>query len=321
MDSTEFLQRVRQSIQMDDADEDWTDSEILLEATQCVYERFVQPLVNVRSGHWLQTYETTTTAGVPFVRIPPRAVAQGLELFCTTGPNGSGLWRQLHVLTNAQSVDYLQANYRGVPECFSFESDMLTLFPTPATAYPLQIKFYLRPATLVAVPDYQGTIIDIYDSSTLVIDSPDTATPPPWDDQLVDIVNLDGNNETVLIDVPVNFTATGDATSRFVYFSQPFTTLQLAKLRDNGSQAVVTAGSRWNIPLPVELHSALVTFTGAAILVDKGDAEKAAQLVSRCEAAVKAIVDVMTPRVKTRPFTFKTRNTYLRRRAGWRMWR
>ena len=95
------------------------------------------------------------------------------------------------------------------------------------------------------------------------------------------------------------------------------TTAELTKVRAQ-TQAIVPAGTAWTIPLPIEMHSAAVAYTSAVILMDKDDIEKATQVISRSEASVKKIVDMMIPRVKDRPYEFKTRNTFLRRRAGWR---
>jgi hypothetical protein len=280
-------------------------------------------MVNLRSGHWLYKQQINTVANQSWYRIPPRAVAQGLELFCMTAPNSSSThnWNQLAVLTNAESIDYQDQPSYGVPQFFTFESDGVVLFPAPADVRPLQWQFYLRPSALASVPAYSGVLVTPTSVSQLVVSCPDPNTLPWSAGSLIDIVNTNGSSEAIAIDVPVASVVDGTNVAT-VNLSTPLTSAQFAKLRTDQTQALVTAGTIWTIPLVVELHSALVSFTSAVILVDKGDAEKGAQLVSRCESAMSKILDVMQPRVKTRPWVLRTRNTYLRRRAGWQQsWR
>lgn len=325
MDTDEFLMRVRQATQLADTDEDWTPAQILQEATQCLFERFVQPVVVTRSGYWLQTYDTNTIAGLAFYRIPPRAVVQGLELFCMTTPNNSTtVWSQLAVLTGSQAVDYDSQPLNGVPQWFSFESDGLMLYPTPLEARPLRMKYYLRPAQLVEVPEHDTSVygFGIAPNQVIVNSIPADLPWSPTGGDIVDIVHTNGASEAIALSLYVSNIAAGPyPNTSTITFSTPLTDTQRVRMAPVDTvtcAAVVTADTIWTIPLPVELHSSLVAFVAAAILVDKGDGEKAAQLVSRCEAGVKAIIDVMTPRVKARPFVFRSRSSYLRRRAGWR---
>lgn len=318
MDTDQFLDRVRETAQISPTDEDWTSFEILTEATQCMYERFVQPVVTTRSGYWLQNYDIETTAGINFYRIPPRAVVQGLELFCMTAPSNTanGNWSQLGVMTNAQAVDYENETLNGVPQFFAFQADGIVLYPTPQDVRPLRMKYYLRPPQLVAVPSYDGIIVRPETASVTSLVEP-VATNLPWvAGDLVDIVNTDGSSEAIAVGLTIADVLQGSGES-LVYLVDVLTDVQIFRINESPNVAMVSADTAYTIPLPQELQSSLVTYTAAVILVDRGDAEKAAQLVSRCEASVKAIIDVMTPRVKTRPFVFKTKNTFLRRRAGW----
>jgi len=319
MDTTEFIDRVRQATQLADSDEDWTPTQILREATQCLYERFTQPIVTARSGYWLQVREVLTIPGQSFYRIPPRAVVQGFELFCMTPSTSTNPtnWRQLAILTNAQSVEYMgQTGGGSVPSYFSLETDGVVLYPTPQEAMPLHVKYYLRPGELVEVPTYDGYIVRPETAQVTTLAEPDI-TNLPWEaGSYVDIVNTNGTSEAIAVNLLIADVIQGVGQS-IVYLTEPLTDRQVQQVNATGRATMVTRGTLWSIPLPQELHSALVSYTAAVILVDKGDAEKAAQLVSRCEAAVKAILDVMTPRGKTRPFVFKTRNSFLRRRAGW----
>lgn len=318
MDTTAFLTRVRQTTQIAATDEDWTDAEILREASQCLFERFSQPVVQTRSGYWLMKQTTSTVAGQAFYRIPPRAVVQGLELFCTTAPNATTQWYQLGVLTSTQSVPYQDQQLNQPPQAFGFESDGIVLYPTPQQSTSLQYRFYLRPGQLVSVPTY-GVLLDAT-STQLVIEVVDTY---PWDTgSLIDLRNLNGTCEAVAIDLVVDAVAEPVGGSATVSLSTPLTDEQLSRLRFDGTQAAMTADTSWVVPLPAEMVSALVAYTAAVVLVDKGDTEKAQAIVSRCEAVVATAVELMNPRVRTKPFVFKTRNSYLRRHAGtWNGWR
>lgn len=341
MNTDQFVKRVRETTQLPTNSEDWTAREILREASQCILERFTQPVLATRSGYWLQTYTFSTTAGVPYYRIPPRAVVQGLELFAMQPP-GAALnttsWYQLSVLTNSSAMDFQGTQGGSNPRWFSFEGDSIVLYPTPAVSQTLQMKFYLRPPYLIPVPgDTFGPIVTgaedpnldypvpttgvlnsaVYNPTNTVFTVQYDANYPLFAvGDKIDLVNLDGTSEAVALDMTI--TAVGvPAATVAVTVSTAFTVAEQTKQRAQ-TQALVTAGTAWTIPLPIEMHSAAVAYTSAVVLMDKGDIEKATQVISRSEASVKKIVDMMQPRVKDRPYEFKTRNTFLRRRAGWR---
>jgi hypothetical protein len=321
MQTDAFIERVRQATQIASSDEDWSDSAVLAEAQQCIQERFSQPLVNARSGYWLYVQDSTTVPGQSFYRIPPRAIVQGLELFCTSLSANPGVsWYQLGVLTQSQSVDYLQQQWSGIPQMFAYEADGLVLYPQPQVAQPFQFRFYLRPAALVLPPGY-GQLLSAVSKTQLIVNSPD-AGPAPWTaGSKLDIRNLDGSCEAVAIDLTVASVVDGTNVLT-LNLSTPLTDDQFSRLRSDSTQAVMTADTTWVVPLVAELCTSLASYTGAVILVDKGDSEKGAQLVSRCESSLRSAIDLMIPRVKDRPYVVVTRGTYLRRRVGFRRgWR
>jgi hypothetical protein len=315
MTSDELLARVRLMTQLDSNDEDFNDTQLRVEASNCLWEHFSQPIVTTRSGYWLIQQTITTTSGKSFYRIPPRAVVQGLELFCMQPTAGTEGWYQLTVLTSSQAVPYLQAQGTGTPSAFSFESDGIVLYPTPAQSFSLQFRFYLRPAALASVPAYSGVISSAVSASQLIVTCTDPNVTPWSAGSLVDIRNTNGTCEAVAIDVPVASVTDGTNIAT-INLSTPLTADQFSRLRADGTMAVMSADTSWVIPLPFEMLSALAAYTAAVVLVNKGDAEKAAQLVSRCEANIKAAVDLATPRIKTKPFNFISSSSYLRRNVG-----
>lgn len=309
----EFVAAVRDLTQLPDQSEDWTPEAILAEGSRVLGERFEQPVVTLRSGYWLMQKDYTMSAGMPWYRIHPRAASHGLELF-TVGNTGGTSRRQLSILTQAEALDvqYLPGT-GGSPNWFSLDGDGVMLYPTPMQAWPLQQKFYLRPPTLIVPPELQYIVTGANNASQLLV-TPSTSSET-LDLAMFDIVNLDGSGGAIAIDVAVASSTFLDPQIR-VNLSTALTDLEFRKLRFDGTVSLMPVEQWWSIPLPRELHIAVAAFTAAVILVDTGDAEKAAQMVSRAEAAIKLLVDVMTPRVKTRPWAFKTRNTFLRRRAG-----
>lgn len=329
MNTAEFLSKVRDCVQLPDTDEDFTNEVILGIATDCLFERFVNPIVNTRSGYWLYKQDQLTTANMPFYRIHPRAVVQGLELFATAPPD-TGIntpWWELSYLSASEAMDIQDQQFGSEPHWFSLESDGLVLYPTPTDVRPLQMKFYLRPPALVEKPDWGG-IIQFTQSTVAYSDPTNSSLNDTQAGNQVDIVCTDGSGEAIAINCKITNRAanTPSMNTTTLTFNPPLTDLQYAKMQAMASvqafgkpkQAVMVKDTSWWVPLPVEMQSSLVTFTSAVVLVDKGDATKAAQMVSRCESSLAKIIDTMTPRVKDRPKVFKTKNTYLRRRAGWR---
>ena len=198
MNTADFLTRTRQAAQLPDDDSDWTDVEILSEATQALYDRYSQPITTMRNGYWLHRVNTSCIAGVNLYRLPPRAVVQGLEKVVLSTDNGV-TWKSLSVLTDSETIDYTNSTQRDVPGWFSLESDCIALYPTPGSAFLLQMSYYLRPSVLKTT--FSGGIVFSAPSGTTLTISGDPTGYMEAGASTADIVNTTGCNEVALVDV------------------------------------------------------------------------------------------------------------------------
>lgn len=307
MDLTSFIEQVRDVGQFPTNDEDITDTFILRTAYQGLLERYTQPVIMLRNGSWLHVYGFDLTGGVSQYRIPSRSCVQGLEkLEIALGQAGvSNQYRLLNVLTNIQSTDYQGLSRSQAPVAFTYVGDTVQLFPTPATTWRVQAWYYLRPSTLsltagTVISNMTGPVGDVY---TITATAHGLAASG-----FCDLQHSTGNCEVIVPDLA--FTRT-DANTITV----SLTVNQAAQVQLNETYVNAQDTTRF-IQLPQELCNSLVSYVGAVCLAEKGDTEKAQVFSQKAETAIRNIVDVAMPRSKGQPPVFKTRNTYLRRRAG-----
>ena len=308
MDTSAFLSQVRRAVQLDSNDETYPAADILTEATQALYERFAQPMQAIQQGYGVQRKTTALVVGQARYRMPPRAVVQGLQKLEVSGNNGLD-WYQLRILTPSDET-YASSTTGNGPSHFALEGDTVRIYPTPQTAWLLRMTYYIRPSQLVAART--GGIVSSATSGTIVVTNSTVPTNMSTSGYL-DVIHTTGCNEIVLADVP--YTWPGGTTITLTLDTGQDTAMILA------GDVVRAADETDYVPLPIEMHQALVSFTSATILLNKGDKEKAAQYVSKAESAIKRVIDAAVPRVKTQPFYLRTRNTYLRRNLGRWGWR
>lgn len=303
MNATELLARIRQVGQISTNDEDWTSAEILIEAQQGLIERFSQPLQSTRSGYGLHRKTSSTVANQSSYQIPPRAVVGGLEKLEISSDGGVS-YHEMPILTDSQATDYSGYGI-GEPFAFSLESDRVVLYPTPSSAsYTLKFSYYLRPSSLVT------TVANGIVNSVSIISGVPTlgvATMPAGlgGSGTLDCIHTLGSFELSLVGESYN------AAFGLVIFGS---SVDISRV-NVGDVVRVTETSDY-IPLPFELHRALADYTAAVILAAKGDFDKAKILNGKTDTAIARFVDMALPRVKDRPFVFKSRNSYLRRRIG-----
>jgi hypothetical protein len=336
MFTDEFVYRVRQMCQLPDNDQDWGDYDILTEGSLALRERFTQVVANIRQGYWLKEYQIELVPGTAQYRIPYRYSVQGLELVEIQRANNSGLWRQLPIATTSQTTAYSTPTMNE-PAHFEIRGDNLVLYPVPQQGGWLRIRGYLRPSDLVledTLVDESGTTSNVgYIEScgleddglgnelfvvTLADDGFDFTNSVGFG---FDIVQTTGCAEVVLPNMfCYTYVAPRTLAFRIDYPGQFAASDTIVTTEDEDTRRagyLIHADESITIPLPQELHSALVAWTSAVILTERGDLEKAAACAKKAEAAITRAIDVMTPRIKAQPYTFKTRNSYLRRRQAW----
>lgn len=325
MYTDELITQVRNLAQVPDTDEDITDEFILTQAYLGLLERFSQPIITLRNGTWLHSYDFTTTNGVSRYRLPSRSIVQGLEkVECAMGQGignaNSSQWYLLNVQTNIQATDYEGLAYTGRPAAFTYQGDNIIIFPTPTQDWNIRVWFYLRPSSLVTFEDattnYQSAVVSVTQVSgdQYDVEFADTVTDGYEDD--FDFQYVDGNCEMLAVNVPNALTS---PQHRLCTLTPDQAYLLTQGSTDQGSDSVVgmfSTSPTCIIQLPQELCNALVSYVGAVVLAEKGDSEKAQVFSQKAELAIKNIVDVALPRAKGQPSVFKTRSTYLRRRIG-----
>ncbi len=307
MDTTAFLKRVRLAVQLGDTDEDYPSSEILLEGTQALYERYTEPMSSLRQGYWLHRIQASSVQGQNMYRLPPRAIVQGLESISVSTDQGNS-WRLMSIVTDLEATNMLNATQQGVPGWFRLQSDCVYMYPTPVNGLLFRYTYYLRPSQLIATVN-TGVVVSWNSTSITVSGDPNAYITVG---STMDVVNTTGCNEVAMVNVPVtNVTSLGLGLYRI---DVNFTGLDPSRLVQG--QVVRAPDTTDQIPLPLELHDSLVAWTSAVILLSRGDSDKAGQLSAKADSAIKRIMTSAQPRIKDRPPVFKTRNSFLRRRIG-----
>lgn len=312
MDTTTFVSLVRELVQVGDTDENITEDFILQQGYLALLERFTQPTITLRNGSWLQRYDLTLSPNISLYRIPPRSISQGLEKFeiavNNPGTAATTLYALMNVLTNIQSTDYEGVHYSGRPQAFTYQADLIKVYPPPSNSWPAHIWYYLRPSQLVTTTTTSGVITAIVANGDGTYNCTFASTSFYAASGTCDLQLTKGNCEVFVVDT--------------TYTKVSGTVLQITLTEEQASLVVLNStcvninDTTKYIQLPQELANALVSYTGAVILAEKGDTEKAQIFTQKCDTAIKNIVDVELPRSKGQPSLFKTRNTYLRRRLG-----
>jgi len=305
MNTTTFASQVREiaSVKEEGSDEDWTTAKILNEASQALVERFWPTLLNLRSGYGLHRSTQATERDRSSYQIPPRAIAGGLEKLEISTDSGAS-FRQLPILTDSQATDYFSTS-PGEPRAFSLEADRVVLYPTPSSGtWTLKMSYYLRPSALVT------TVANGIVTATATVGGTPTLSVATMPSGLgasgtLDCIHTVGSYELSLVGITY--------TSAFGEVVLPVGT-DISRVSVGDVIRVVETSDY--IPLPVELHRPLADYTAAVILAARGDFEKAKIWSGKADTAIARFVDVASPRIKTKPYVFKTRNTFLRRRIG-----
>ena len=266
---------------------------------------FEDIVTKTRAGYWLKRYLVTATANRSRYRIPPRACVQGLEAVEIADP-GTTNYRKLDQKSSDEAV-YWEQQPAGVPMGYWIEGDQAVLVPTPAAAYNLRFKYYLRPSLLMTSQSstlggaalVRGRIDSI---TNLVSLRQVVVNAQPFDYSLgtpaaitsgsvnIDIVKPDGWHELAL----VNCTQT---LSGLV--------ITLGGTDDTSDIAVgdfVRAAEQTDWPcLPDDFHRVLADIGAVKVLAEIGDLEKASQLLESLGADLERFRSILTPRVKASP--------------------
>lgn len=309
MNTTELLARIRQLAKLPDSanSEDWTDSELLVEATNALYTRFSQPIQNLGESWWAQRWQWQSESGVSEYRVPARCLAGSFIRFEVSRDEGRH-WRLMKVLTPGKSGMYESPASGSDPSFFSYEGGFLKVYPVPMNStVQFRLVANLRPSKLIPVVT-PGTVTAVNVTSQQVDIQGDPSAFLALTGGKLDVVNTDGSCEVVMNDV--TYTAISFI-SGSTYRIQFPAAADVSKCRPG--QVVRAPDTSDHIPLPVELHHALACYTAGVVLTANGDSEKAGSLVGKCDKDLQRFVDAVTPRGKAHPYRFSARNTWMRR--------
>lgn len=306
MNTSELIDTVRRTGQLSPNDPVYTAAAILEEATQALRDRFAAPIQQTRQGFWLKESSLSTTSGTAFYKIPAKTIVQGLEKV-EISSNGTQ-YHELSILTQPQATPFVGlAN--GIPTHFTLESDHVRLWPTPdSSTYTVRFVFYLQPPTLMT---YEAECrVTSTTATTVVVDTnPASLAIPITTSTGFYVQNYDGTHEIACFDgVVSSITGAGPYT-----LTGTFTNRERIQVGDY----VRPAGYAVFPVLPQELMRPLADYVAGMILVSKGDKEKGGNLSQKAQAGVDRFVEMAVSRVKTRPFVWRRRNSFLRNSWRW----
>lgn len=328
----EFITEVRVAARLPGFDEDFTPARILREGTWALQNVFPKAVAGTHQGYALVDQVVTISAGQTSVRIPPRAMGNSLVRVevaqLADAANGSPVntrWRALSNMTRQQTTDKSGRIQQTETTHFELRMAHLNLYPPPGENLAMRFQYYLRPPDLITQADATtalgstdlrltsvdsvngGDTIYTYTSATFNGSSPNLFCDlqlPIGSCATIPNVTLDFLDAT---HVRAMHEGGSDITSAFFYM------LQSSYLR------AMPAGQTYILPLPEEFHQPLAYWAAAQILAERGDENKAKVLVDRAQVSTKAMVDLVTPRVKSQLPTLVNRSSWLRRR-GSRRW-
>jgi len=304
-----------------DFDTDYDDDAILRLLNESLRDRFTHPLITARAGYWRQKALLSVEAGQPNYRIPYRAVDGIVEMVEIRDSEGSN-FRSLVFQTQGRVYRYQGA---GTPRVYAIDGDSINIRPTPSSSgATLRVTYFVTPPTLVAAqpddvepfginntPGYVNSVdTSTYEITLAALPTVETEAGPPvvnagdlYAGCAIDIIRPNGTFELSLVQTLVD-TVVGTV------ITVPVGT-DLSRVQE-GDRVRQAGTSDWP-QLPLGLHQALVDYTVAVILIQKGDVERAKYFAQKADNAVDRVVDVMVPRAKAQPPSITPRFSFLRR--------
>lgn len=309
MNTTELVSNIQRVGQISPNDPVYNPTEILAEATQALRDRFAAPLIQTRQGYWLKVATSVTNSLGICYKIPANTVVQGLEKLEIADP-GTSDFRELLILTQPQATPYVRMT-SGSPTHFTLEADQIRLWPGPNGSYTLRFVFYLQPPELIPFQSCRVVGLSPFiDPTTLIVDSDPAALDVPITAASgFYIQNHNGSHEVAIFSSAVTSISGAGPTWNINFSSIQGVGIQVGDY-------VTPAGYSVFPMLPLELHRPLCDYTAAMIWASKGDKEKASVLSQKAESGLGRFVEMAVHRVKSKPFVWKRRDSYLRRRGA-----
>lgn len=304
----EFLSDTRQEANVPDLDGDLASANVLRFADEVIDLTIAPRMRQARITHWLQTVDASLTSAQSDYRLPYRAQGGALYAVWYVDSNGNELpmtpvslmeaWRYKTVADRAWRSGW----------GYAIDGEFLRVLPTPtSTTGTLRIKYFLRRSRLVLVASAGAITAFSVNSNTFTC----TTVPASWTNALVfDQLRGKPGFDALALDQAATTVVTGaSGTVRFTA-----TVATTPSIDANFPDYLCKAGETCLVPLPVELHTALVTLTAARLQMSIGT-PTAADLHARGLSELEQGISIIAPRVEQQSPRIQNRMSPLRQQA------
>lgn len=304
--TSDLVTAVRRKGQIPDAS-DYTDAEILAEADDVISGRLTEAVAGLSNGFYVRYIDITMVAGTARYALPTRSVADTVEHVAVLQSDATE--RPLGRLRGSDAM-YV-AGSSGTPYHYTIEGADLLLYPSPAVAETVRVRYQIRRAKLTAVGTnaFQITVVNAAGRRVEFVGTvPATWTTFATITSKLDLISRSAWSNYLDIDRVVTGYVQGSPSS----VTSDGTALPSGLLVGD---YVTVAGYTPVVQLPDELHAALANATAAAILGQRGFAEGMKTLDAFAARDIEAYRRMAAQRVKNAPVPFINRNSMLRLRG------
>ena len=145
MNTTELLASIKRGCSVPANQNRFTDADILAIADEEIQTKLLPVLLSLRQEYLVTKEQLTLTPSQAGYAIPVRSIGRTLRsLAIISGSTTS-------YLNYIDPSDIAGSQSNGIPTSFYFEGDKFILYPTPASASVLEIKYEMRPSDLTDV--------------------------------------------------------------------------------------------------------------------------------------------------------------------------
>ncbi len=310
MNSTDLVAKVHEASYIDDSHPEYTSARIMGILWDQQNVNFSPLLVKSRQGFGLRWSVVPTVAGVPFVRIPSRAIVNSLERvdLSVDGVN----YYKLREATPREWPAFETAS--GVPSAYMKRGDKLFLGAIPSSVLSVRLWYYLRPSQLHTAQTI-GEVTAVVAATSVTVAAKPLKYPSVGGvgvavgvGDLVDVVTSDGLYDAVATDALIS-SITGVGPYVLNFSGSPDLSQVVAS-----SGHYVRAAQQTDWPaLPVDVHGTLAELAAVVVLLGLGKREKASALAEKIGGDIKRFEDVINPRVKEDAYAARPTMTILRR--------
>ncbi len=264
---------------------DFSDQEILDQATDCLLSELAPFLISLREEYFVRNVSMPITAGQAAYPIPSRAAGMTLrDVKIIKGTEICPIYQRAR--------EDITSTAQGTPSSFYKENNDIILYPTPMnTEHTLKLSYLIRLSSLV--PEDECGRITTIDTATKTITG---SFPSTWTTaNTMDLINgLSGYDHR-----GTDLTVTSVSTSSITFTDTLPTTLQVGDYVSLAEESCFPQ-------VPQEAHQLLVQMTVASCLAAKGDREGLGVVMGTIAKMQENMKNLMKDRVQGMPQRFKS---------------